>query len=271
MADDLGRLQAALYFGLEPARQAHGPALLDALRAGAGGPFNFDGWSRIVDYRYSLAPWSTAGSVKGEGGRFNVGRRLSPGAFTSFPALYLAEDYATAHCERFGQAPEATTGGLTSAELALRHPNSFTHVRVRGRIDMVLDVGDPAALKPFVDVIRSFQLPSTVPSLTRRLALRRAPWLVRSAVALQRQLLHRHRRMMPMQYDLPANCQVFGRLASAAGLHAIRYPSARHEARQCLALFPQNWGGSACFIEVADTVPPAARLVRLDATTGATE
>jgi hypothetical protein len=271
MADDLGRLQAALYFGLESARQAHGPALLDALRAGAGGPFNFDGWSRIVDYRYSLAPLSTTGSVKSEGGRFNIGRRLSPGAFTPFPALYLAEDYATAHRERFGQAPDVTTHGLTGAELALRTPGSFTQVRVRGRIDLVLDVGDPAALKPFVDVIRSFQLPATVPSLTRRLALRRAPWLVRSAVALQRQLLHRHWRMLPMQYDLPANCQVFGRLASAAGLHAIRYPSARQEGRQCLALFPQNWGGSACFVEVADAVPREARLVRLDGTTGAAE
>ena len=91
------------------------------------------------------------------------------------------------------------------------------------------------------------------------------------AVALQRQLLHPHWRMLPMQYDLPANCQVFGRLASAAGLHALRYPSARHEGRQCLVLFPQNWGGSAFFVEVADAVPPEARLVRLDATTGAAE
>ena len=77
--------------------------------------------------------------------------------------------------------------------------------------------------------------------------------------------------MLPMQYDLPANCQVFGRLASAAGLHAIRYPSARQEGRQCLAMFPQNWGVSACCVEVADAVPPEARLVRLDATTGAAE
>jgi hypothetical protein len=77
--------------------------------------------------------------------------------------------------------------------------------------------------------------------------------------------------MLPMQYDLPANCQVFGRLALAAGLHAIRYPSARQAGRRCLALFPQNWNGSACFVEVSDEAPPEARLVRLDATTGAAE
>ena len=272
MADDLGRLQGALYFGLESARQTHGPALIDALRAGASGPFEFDDWSRIVDYRHSLAPLSTAGSVKSEGGRFNIGRKLSPGAFTPFPALYVAEDYATAYRERFGQAPEATTSGsngLTSTELALRSPGSFTQVRVRGRVDLVLDVGDPAALKSFVEVIRSFQLPAAVTSLARRIALRRAPWLVRSTVALQRQLLHRNWRMLPMHYDLPANCQVFGRFASAAGLHAVRYPSARQEGRQCLALFPQNWSGTSSFVEVADAVPPEARLVRLDALTGA--
>ena len=222
MAEDLGRLQAALYFGLESARQAHGSALLDALRAGASGPFDFDNWSRIVDYRYSLAPLSTAGSVKGEGGRFNIGQRLSPGAFTPFPALYLAEDYATAHRERFGQAPDVTTGGLTSAEMALRTPGSFTQVRVRGRIDLVLDVGDPATLKPFVDVIRSFQLPATVTSLTRRLALRRAPWLVRSATALQRQLLHP--QLAHVAHAVRPACQLPGVRAPRVGRGSARDP-----------------------------------------------
>jgi hypothetical protein len=58
--------------------------------------------SRIVDYRYSLDPLSTAGSVRNDGGRFNIGAALSPGAFTAFPALYVAEDYPTAFLERFG-------------------------------------------------------------------------------------------------------------------------------------------------------------------------
>jgi len=267
MADNLGHLQAALYFGLESARQAHGPTLLDALRTGAGGPFEFDGWSRIVDYRYSLAPLSTAGSVKAEGGRFNVGHHLSPGAFTPFPALYLGEDYATAYQERFGLVPGTTAAGLSAAELALRKPDSFTQVQVRGRLDLVLDIGDPQALKPFVEVIRTFVLPAHVTKVARQLGLRRPPGLVRSVAALQRQLLHRHWRMLPMQFDLPANTQVFGRMAVAAGMHGILYPSVRHSGMRCLALYPQNWRDSGSFVEVADAVPAEARIVRLDADT----
>jgi RES domain-containing protein len=271
VADQLGRLHSALYFGLESARRSQEPALLDGLRAGARAGFEFKGWSRIVDYRYTLAPLSVAGSLRREGGRFNIGARLSPGAFTPFPALYLGEDYATAYQERFGLSPAKTAAGLSAAELALRKPDSFTQVQVRGRLDLVLDIGDPQALKPFVEVIKTFVLPANVTTVARQLGLRRPPGLVRSVAALQRQLQHRHWRMLPMQFDLPANTQVFGRMAAAAGMHGILYPSVRHSGSRCLALYPQNWRGSGSFVEVADAVPEEARVVRLDATTGAME
>jgi hypothetical protein len=66
-------VQRALYFGLEPLRQSNEPRLLNALRSQALPSYQFEGWSRIVDYRYGLEPLSVAGSLKGEGGRFNVG------------------------------------------------------------------------------------------------------------------------------------------------------------------------------------------------------
>lgn len=270
-AERLGRLHTALYFGLEAFRQAQGQALLDALRTGARAGYEFEDWSRIVDYRYALEPVSVAGSVNGEGGRFNIGARLSPGTFTPFPALYLAEDFDTAYRERFGQAMDAKNAALTGRELALRTPGSFTQVRLRGRLDLVLDVGDPAALEPFVAVIRRFELPKAVARLSHQLRLRRPPGMVRTVAGLQRQLFQSNWRVLPMQFDLPANSQVFGRIASAAGLHGILYPSARQEGKQCLALFPQNWRGSGCFIKVADPPPPGARFVWLDGTTGAME
>lgn len=270
-ADRLGRLQTALYFGLDAARQEQGQALIDALHAGARLGFEFKDWSRIVGYRYALEPVSVAGSVRGEGGRFNIGARLSPAAFTPFPALYLAEDHETAYRERFGQATDAKTTELTGSDLALRTPGSFTQVRLRGRLDLVLDVGDPAALKPFVDVIKQFELPKAVTRLSHQLRLRRPPGMVRTVAGLQRQLFQSNWRVLPMQFDLPANSQVFGRVASAAGLHGILYPSVRRDGKQCLALFPQNWRSTGCFVEVADPPPPGTRLVRLDATTGAAE
>lgn len=270
-ADRLGQLQAALYFGLESARQERGQALIDALRAGTRAGFEFQDWCRIVDFRYTLAPLSVAGSVRREGGRFNIGARLSPGAFTPFPALYVAEDYDTAYRERFGQDRVTKNAALAGHELALRRPESFTQVRLRGRLDLVLDIGDPGALKPFVDVIRQFELPTKVARLSHTLHLRRPPGMIRSVASLQRQLFHANWRVLPMQFDLPANAQVFGRIASAAGIHGILYPSVRQDGKQCLALFPQNWRGTGCFVEVADPAPPPARLVRLHASTGAAE
>lgn len=70
---NLDALHRALFFGLEPLRQGHASELLDALRSQALASYSFDGWSRIVDYRYSLDPLSDAGSLKNNGGRFNVG------------------------------------------------------------------------------------------------------------------------------------------------------------------------------------------------------
>ena len=152
----------------------------------------------MVDYRYSLTPLSAAGSLANEGGRFNIGRRLSPGSFRPFSALYIAEDYDTAHHERFGQPLKPTRSSLTDNDLALRRPSSFTQVRLRGQLANVLDIGDLDVLKPLVGVIRNFSLPREVSTLVRQLGLKHAPWLIRSPITLQRQLLNANWRVLPM-------------------------------------------------------------------------
>jgi hypothetical protein len=72
--------------------------------------------------------------------------------------------------------------------------------------------------------------------------------------------------MLPTQFDLPSNSQIFGRLVGAAGVHAILYPSARNSTHRCLALYPRNWGGSVSFIELADATPAGVQVSRLDGT-----
>src|SRR5689334_12764577 len=52
----LDALHSVLHFGLEPLRQRDEQKLLDAIRSRAKQSFDFNDWSRIVDYRYSLAP-----------------------------------------------------------------------------------------------------------------------------------------------------------------------------------------------------------------------
>jgi len=264
---NLDSLQRALYFRLEPLRQSNEAQLLEALRSQALASFRFDGWSRIVDYRYALEPLSIVGSLRGDGGRFNIGGELSPGAFTAFPALYIAEDYEAAFRERFGTLASPRPGALSAQELALRAPDSFTQVRLRGTVENVFDVGSLEALKPFVGILRKFPIPADVRQLGRRLGLRPPPWLIRSPLTLQRQLLHPNWRSLPLQFDLPANSQIFGRIAFAAGLHGILYPSARQSGKRCLALFPRNWADSSSVIEVCDEVPAEAKLTRIDGTT----
>jgi RES domain-containing protein len=264
---NLDGLQRALYFELEPLRQRNEARLLDALRSQTLPSLPFEGWSRILDYRYCLQPLSVAGSLKGEGGRFNIGAELSPGTFTPFPALYIAEDYEAAFRERFGAPPTSGPDGLSIQELALRSPGSFTQVRLRGTVETVIDVGNLETLKLFAGVLREFPIPKDVRRLARTLGFSPPPWLVRSPTTLQRQLLHSNWRMLPQQFDLPSNSQIFGRIALAAGVNGILYPSARQVAKRCLALFPQNWAGSNSFIEVTDEAPQGARLTRIDATT----
>jgi hypothetical protein len=259
----LDLLHRALYFELEPLRQAREASLLDALRSQTLPSYQFDNWSRIVDYRYSLDPLSTAGSLKGDGGRFNIGADLSPGTFTPFPALYIAEDYETAFRERFGRADKRKVRTFSAEELALRVPGSFTQVRLNGNVEQVSDVGDLDSLRPFIDILRDFPVPRIVPQTARQLGLRQTSWLIRSASLLQRRLLHPNWRLMPAQFDLPANSQIFARLAVAAGLHGILYPSAKQSGTRCMALFIQNWSNSRSFIEISDAVPNGTRRRRV--------
>ena len=165
----LDALHRILFFELEPQRQRDEQALLDAVRASATTNFAFDGWCRIVDYRYSLMPLAVEGSLEGIGGRFNVGRGISPGTFTAFPALHVADEYAAAFKEKF---PSRSSGRseLGGDEFALRKPGSFSQVRLRGRLDLIIDVGDRNALKPFADVIRQFGAPKSAGPIARRLA-----------------------------------------------------------------------------------------------------
>jgi RES domain-containing protein len=263
VAKTLDNLSHSLYFGLERHRKEHAGELIEAVRARLGGPFRFDGWARIVSYRHTLEPLSTAGSMKG-GGRFNIGSVLNPAIFQPFPALYLAEDLETAFRERFGIERTMRVSGLSVEELALLKPGSFTHVEVRGMIESIFDVGDSDNLRPFADVISKFRMPAIVRALSRKLQLKNPPGLVRTAAMLQRQLLDPNWRLQPIQHDLPSNSQIFGRIAVAAGVHGILFPSSKNSSKRCVALFPQNWTDSESFVEVVGAPPAGTALVRLD-------
>src|ERR1700734_376876 len=156
--DLLQRLADKVYFELEALRATNYDALCDALRSGSAVSIDVNGWSRVTDWRWSLSPLSPAGSIKGIGGRFNIGETLDRARGQAFPCLYIAESVDTAYAEYFGESLSTQMGPLTLGELALRRESSFTTFILKGRLERVLDIRDDTSLRPFAEIIRHFNL-----------------------------------------------------------------------------------------------------------------
>jgi hypothetical protein len=263
-------LYSELYFGMEKQRAKHANEITDALLKNAAPSLQLHGWGRIVDFQYGMAPLSISGSLFTEGGRFNIGRRLNPTAFSPFGALYLADSHRAAYAEKYGMARDDAREGLSADELILRAPASHSFVSIVGLVEHVFDAGHSGALADVVNVMAKFKIPERAFKLARSIK-RVPPEVIRTVEKLQTQILHPHWNTLPIHFDLPSNSQIFGRLLHAAGFHGVLYPSARHDSGRCLALFPDNFKGTATRIHVRDPVPTGARLVTLDGATAAFE
>jgi hypothetical protein len=263
-SDRFDELHRELYFGLEIQRVARREELLSALRSKATRPIDLSGWHRLVEYQYCLEPLSAHGSVTRYGGRFNVGIDVGSGAFGSFPALYLAEDLETAFREYHQVGVGAGAGGLTREDFALTRPGSFLSTEVHGHLELVFDLGDVAALRPFADLIATFKMPPRVAVIARELRLKNAG-LIRTSAQLQRAVLAKNWRAWPVQFDVPANSQVLGRMLCDAGFEAVAYPSVKNGQR-CVAVFPTNLKLSSSFIALSGRYPHAVSVHRMDAT-----
>ncbi|MEX0707794.1 MAG: RES family NAD+ phosphorylase [Woeseia sp.] len=262
-AEKLERFHVQLFFHLEGLRAVHHDSLCTALCSSTAADITLKSWVRIIDYEFSLEPLSAAGSLV-HGGRFNIGRDLDATKYPAFPALYLAENYETAYEERFGQRP-SRHAPLAGHEFALRTPESFTAINVDGKVVNLFDLRDTKSLKVFTDVITSFDVPKELRELAVSVGIKK-PLLVRNAGALKKTLLAKEWRQYPSQYEIPANPQVFGRLAVDAGFDGIIYPSTKGP-NACIALFPTNFAKSDSFVEIADAPPVGVRKTRLDCTT----
>lgn len=260
---DLDQLSASLFFETEPERRRHREDLLDALRRGSATPLELTNWVRIVTYRYSLAPLSSAGSLHGIGGRFNAGTDLDDGTLAAWPALYMAQDYETAFREKFQIAADETRGGLTPQDLGLTPGASHATVMLRGRLSNVFVVNDDGALAIFCAVLRRVGMPAAARRLQKKLQIpNRDGGMIRSTPQLKRALLAHNWRMQPTQFGMPAPSQIFAELVRAAGFEGILYESTKGPGR-CLAIFPDAMRDDS-FIELVDPAPESIRHLRLD-------
>jgi hypothetical protein len=132
---------------------------------------------------------------------------------------------------------------------------------VSGHLDSVLDIRDDSNLAAFVALIKGFQLSPTLRSKASRL---RFPMdIVRTVQVLTRALHAPTWRDWPTLYDVPAACQIFGRIVFDAQVEGILYKSVL-TGKPCLAIYHQNFQNSSSYIELDDPVPPELTVRRLD-------
>jgi hypothetical protein len=264
LSDDLDELNDLLYFGIEPQRQRHHEAMIDALQRVKPTSFTFSRWTRLVSWRYGNDPLSAAGSLADHGGRFNIGRDVDKTMRAPWPSLYLGENFETAYREKFQLDRGDRVDGLSPEELALNPGNSFTAVCLDGQLNRVFDVDEPGAFDPLCAVLRKIKLPAQVRQLQYRLKIpKRAIFMLRSASQLRTETLQKNWRAMPVQFGLPALSQILGSLILDAGFEAIRYPSTKGSG-SCLAVFPHKLSSSQSYVALSDDPPAELRHARLD-------
>jgi hypothetical protein len=182
----LNEYRVRQFYELESLRELHKTELSQALKQVCPVAQTISGWARIVNYRYSLNPLSATGSLL-HGGRFNVGGDLDSARFAPFPALYLAENYATAYAERFG-APPGGPGVLQPHELALRDSKSFLNVSLKGEVHGLFDLRQNKPLRAFANIIGKFQMSREQRDLAKVLGLK-PPLLLTTTNQLRKSLL----------------------------------------------------------------------------------
>lgn len=254
--EDAQRYSDRVYFDLERQRAANHDDLCDALRGAGGIDVDVGGWSRVCDYRWSLTPLSSAGSLNGIGGRFNIGSDLDRARGQQFPALYIAEDVDTAFLEYFGGPPEAHAGGLRVQEFALRLRSSFTTFTLRGRVENVLDLRTSSSLKAFAKIVSTFELSSDTRRFARSIGVP-TRILMRTARDIQTRILLAPKvwRTEPQLFGIPASNQIFSRYVRDSGFEGVVYPS-QQGGNACLAIYPDNLSGTT--IEVTGGTPVQA-------------
>lgn len=241
-AENAQKYHVRLYHELQAQRHVNRDAIRAALQDKPGITLSIDNWTRIVEYRYSLEPLSLKGSVKLNGGRFNVGQDVNPNQ-AHWHALYLAETEGTAFNEKYPASHAAQKGKnetLTQKELNLiTHDSSYSVVKLQGSINNLFDLDKPKFTKSFISAISKFRVRSSTQSLAKRAGIQ--PWsVINNHKLLMSMCLDHNWRTIPYLFDIPSSPQVFGGLVRDAGFAGIVYPSTKGKDK-CLVLFPENF------------------------------
>ena len=260
--DEFKRIYWAQYDALAFQRSEVMDEINRSLNKAAIGPFNFTGYQRAVKYKWSQDPLSIQGSIREQGGRFNIGQ-IDTTRFPPFPALYLGQDRDTV-LQEILQSDLNPSGGLTPQELALTDSTSVSIVAVYGSLETIIDLYQPERLQGFVDVIKGFKVSGTIKTDAKKVGLTLSE--VENITQLLSAIYEPNWRGYPLHLDLPSGSQTFGQLAYKAGIEGICFKS-KYSEKPCLAIFPQNFRNPDSFVQLVDEAPKGVIRNRLDSKT----
>ncbi len=166
MDDDARLLWADVQKYLADEREKVLNEIAGALLANVVSGYEENNFSRIVGSKFSTMPLSAKGSyISPPGGRFNIGQSISYHSY--FSALYVADTFETAYFEKF-QTPSNDPNSL---DLSLRKPDSFTHQRVKFKLDKIIDLNSTKAIEAFFDIVRDIKMPKIYKQQAKKLNL----------------------------------------------------------------------------------------------------
>ena len=252
-----------LFYHLESLRQIHHQDLCEALQDTSPLTLKSENWWRFVDLKYTDIPLSAHGSII-KGARFNIGNDLGSIGFKPFPVLYFAENEDTAKAEKFGTTKAAN--GLENNELALRTTPSYSAMRLKFEIHNVFDLTKANNLLKFTQIISTFQISDDLRKLATELG-HKPPYLVSKPSQLKEVLLSNNWRYYPVQHEIPANSQLFGRILRDAGFDAVIYPSTKNPKYKNIGVFIENLEKSSSFVELQDEASSQVKITKLSTDT----
>ena len=133
-----------------------------------------------------------------------------------------------------------------------------------GSVGSIINLKDAKSIQPFVDLIKDFTVSDSLKKAAGAIS-EPEPELIRTVPKFIEVLLHPNWRLWPMQFDVPATTQIFGKLISEAGIEGVLYTS-KFTSKDCLAVFPQNFEEGS-FVQLDDEPPQETKIHRLDSQT----
>ena len=261
--DSLKRYRWDVYSELNNQRIDHWDDLRESLLKISTNNFSFCKYVRIIELKYSSHPLCTRGSIKGFGGRFNIGD-FNP-AIPQFQCLYIAENEETARVETLGK-PYGKD--ITIHEHLLKTPESFSTISLSGSLDSIIDLSNSKALKPITKILKTFKFSDALiregKNLKNQIPSQK---VITDHKILYKSLLAHGWQGIPNNWLVPANSQIFGEIVKSSGIAGIIYPSSRKKNKNSgknLAIFPSNFKQTDSYIKIHGEAPHKNTPTKID-------